>query len=168
MQKARLLIAALLMMSPFAVSADIIRFHHDGTFDYSSSSFGRAFFNESSSTRHSRFEFTRHQSLRPGFFEYRDFGYHNARARSDLSRMFNDFLMRHERSVGRVSSGHHPGDFGSTLTYRYFWIDSRYRPDFLSIDESTSGSVSVPEPGTLGLLGAALAGIGLMRRRRSV
>jgi hypothetical protein len=64
--------------------------------------------------------------------------------------------------------GHSYGDFGSTDSYRYFWVDSSVTTELTTALDSTDGSVSVPEPGTLGLLGAALAGIGLMRRRRPV
>ena len=168
MKTTRLLIAALLVMSPFAVNADIIRFDHNGSFSYTSGDFLQIVDRGPSGMRYGWFEFDPHDHTNLGGLRFR-----NANAWSAFSWLLDGFSMQRGHAFGHLigrghSRGHSHGDFGHTDSHRYFWVDSRYTIDLVAQIEPESGSVSVPEPGTLGLLGAALAGIGLMRRRRPV
>ena len=73
-----------------------------------------------------------------------------------------------------TASGNNPGGYLPSATGIYQWLavysgdpnNPRTTSTFGSEPEDVSVASSVPEPGTLALLGAAFSGLGLIRRRR--
>jgi hypothetical protein len=164
MQKARLLVAALIVLTPFAASADIIRFHHNGFVSFAAGDDSQFFGHGRDGMRHGWFELDLSEYNQVSSLPYQDLWQRNhSHGWAAMSRFFNGRALQRSQLFDGFSPWASTSSHSSHA--HYFWVDSDLMSD-LTPDDETSSSVSVPEPGTLGLLGAALAGIGLMRRRR--